>query len=53
MTVQVMTSRQFAISLTFYFVFVSAEEALKSQHHADLVWDPRIGDHLADDEGSL
>ncbi|XP_075530351.1 uncharacterized protein LOC142563654 isoform X1 [Dermacentor variabilis] len=29
---------------------LDAEEALKSQHHADLVWDPRIGDHLADDE---
>lgn len=29
---------------------LDAEEALKSDHRADLVWDPHIGDHLADDE---
>lgn len=29
---------------------LDVEDALKSEHLADLVWDPRIGDHLADDE---
>lgn len=29
---------------------LDVEDALKSEHRADLVWDPRIGDHLADDE---
>lgn len=29
---------------------LDAEEALKAEHRADLVWHPQVGDHLADDD---
>lgn len=29
---------------------LDAEEALKTEHRADLVWHPQVGDHLADDD---